>query len=66
MLKPPSFPTYLSDKQVAARYGVTRVTVWRWSKEGTFPVPVHLSSGCTRWLLSDLENWESRCAEGAA
>jgi prophage regulatory protein len=58
--------TYLSDKQVAARYGVHKTTPWRWAKtDPTFPAPVVLSRGCTRWKLSDLEAWES-AKQGAA
>ena len=41
--------TYLSDTQVAARYGVHRTTPWRWAKtELSFPKPFVLSPGCTR------------------
>ncbi len=51
--------TYLSDLQLAARYGVHRSTPWRWAKvDPTFPKPVTLSRGCTRWSLSELELWE--------
>ncbi len=50
---------YLSDAQIAARYGVSRQTVWRWtSNDPKFPTPIKLSAGCTRWRLSDLEAWE--------
>lgn len=56
---------FLSDNQVATRYGVTRTTVWRWRKsDPNFPQPVTLSPGCTRWRLADLEAWEA--AKGAA
>lgn len=52
--------TYLADTQVAARYSVHRTTPWRWVKSDlSFPKPVTLSAGCTRWRLSDLEAWES-------
>lgn len=52
--------TYLSDTQLAARYGVHRTTLWRWAKtDPTFPKPVSLSSGCTRWKLSAVEGWET-------
>jgi predicted DNA-binding transcriptional regulator AlpA len=57
---------YLSDKQVAERYGVSRVTIWRWvrkpaGKDTTpFPHPITLSPGCVRWKASDVENWEAR------
>lgn len=52
--------TYLQDKQVAARYGVGRASVWRWLKADlTFPKPFKLSPGCARWRLADLEAWET-------
>lgn len=56
--------TYLSDKQVAARFGVARATPWRWVERGTFPAPIKLTPGCTRWRLSDVEAWEM--AKGVA
>lgn len=50
---------YLSDRQVAKRYGVARSTAWRWVKsDADFPKPVELSPGCTRWALCALEVWE--------
>lgn len=56
--------TYLSNTQLAARYGVNRSTVWRWSQtDPTFPKPVSLSPGCTRWKLSALEAWEAAKAK---
>lgn len=59
--------TYLSDLQVAARYGVHRSTPWRWAKsEQGFPAPVTLSPGCTRWPLSTLELWEASKAPAPA
>lgn len=56
--------TYLTDTQVASRYGVHRSTPWRWVKaDPNFPAPFTLSPGCTRWRLADLEAWEeSRAA----
>ncbi|MDX1742185.1 MAG: AlpA family phage regulatory protein [Ruegeria sp.] len=51
--------TYLSDKDLAARFGVTRFTIWRWARERSdFPRPISLSPGCTRWKLSQIEAWE--------
>jgi prophage regulatory protein len=49
----------LTDHQVAARFGVSRSTIWRWQREGDFPKAVRLGPGLTRWRLSDLEVWES-------
>jgi len=51
---------YVSDKQIAERYGVTRPTVWRWLKtDPAFPKPISLSPGCTRWKLDEIESWET-------
>lgn len=47
---------YLSDSQLAARYGVHRLTPWRWARDGSaFPKPHSLTPGCTRWKLSEIE-----------
>ena len=55
---------FLSDKQVAARYKIDRTTIWRWVRNRTsFPKPIKLSEGCTRWRLADIEAWEKQgCA----
>lgn len=51
---------YLSDIQVAARYGNHRTWTWRALKADlNFPKPVKLSSGTTRWKLADIEAWEA-------
>ena len=55
---------YLSDKELAARYEVSRITPWRWTKKGSFPSPVKLGPNCTRWKLSEIEAWEA--SKGAA
>jgi len=49
---------YISDKQVAARFGITRVAVWKWVREMGFPAPYKLTPGCTRWKVADIEAWE--------
>ena len=57
---------YLQDKDLAARFGVSRTTPWQWLKsDPTFPRPVPLSAGCTRWRLSDIEKWEQSRAAAA-
>ncbi|WP_352596744.1 AlpA family phage regulatory protein [Mesorhizobium sp. M0091] len=51
---------YLTDRQTGVRYGVCRAAIWRWAQnDPTFPKPVRLSPGCSRWRLSDLEAWEA-------
>ena len=50
---------YLSDKQLADRYGVTRTTIWRWVQKNEFPHPIKISSGCTRWPMEEIERHET-------
>lgn len=50
---------YLSDKETASRYQISRATVWRWVKEGKLPKPVKLAAGTTRFKLAHLERWEA-------
>ncbi|MCH4151992.1 MAG: AlpA family phage regulatory protein [Sphingobium sp.] len=58
---------FISDTQLAERFAVSRATIWRWERvDPTFPCPVKLSRGCTRWRLSDIENWEQHRAQTAA
>ncbi len=59
--------SYLSDRQVAARYSVHHLTPRRWLKaDSTFPKPIRLTPGCVRWKLSDLETWEAAQPVGVA
>lgn len=45
-------------KQVAARLTVTPPTVWRYLRDDeTFPRPLKLSPGCTRWRADEIEHW---------
>lgn len=58
---------YLQDTEVADRYGTSRATVWRWTKtDPSFPKPVKLSPGCTRWPEDGLEAWERAKVEKSA
>ena len=59
-------PQYLTDKDTAARYTVSRGTIWRWIREGNFPQPVRFGAASTRWRLADLEAWEAERAADAS
>ena len=50
---------YFTDKDAAQRFGVSRITIHRWVRDGDFPKPVKFSSCCTRWAADDLELWET-------
>ena len=57
---------YLSDRQIGARFNVHHLTPRRWLKtDPTFPKPIRLTPGCTRWKLSDIEAWEASKANAA-
>ena len=57
---------WLSDKQVAARYSVSRITVWRWAREiDQFPKPRKISANVTRWHVSELDAFDKRMQEAA-
>lgn len=59
--------TFLSDEQLGERYGVSRVSIWRWHRERPeFPRVIKLTPGCARWRLSEIEAWESSRALVAA
>lgn len=50
---------FLSDHQVAARFDISKATVWRWhTKYPDFPRRIRLSPGTSRWKLSDLVQFE--------
>jgi len=45
-------------RQVAAYLTVTPPTVWRYVRvDPTFPRPIKLSPGCTRWCADEVESW---------
>ena len=53
---------FLSDREVAQRYSVSRRTIWRWVKEVEgFPHPIKIAIGTTRWSIKDLEAYERDC-----
>ena len=50
---------YVSDKYLSNRFEVSRATWWRWVREGHAPKPYRFTSQCTRWILSEVMDWES-------
>ena len=51
---------FMTDRQVGNRYGVCRYTIWRWVREGKYPAPKKLTSGSTRWHISDIEEFDRK------
>lgn len=54
---------FVTDRQLAERYGVSRASVWRWASTGQLPQPVAIGSGTTRWNLEDIERHEQQLAD---
>jgi prophage regulatory protein len=54
---------FLRLKQVAKRYGVSRVTVWRWTKDGILPTPAyfgrHGRQATPLWNAADLDRHDA-------
>ena len=57
-MKKPKLQMYFSDTEVGNYYSVSRGTIRRWIREGKFPRGKKLSSGSTRWLRSDIEEFD--------
>lgn len=55
-------PTFLRLREVAARIGVARGTIYQWMAEDRFPRAVQLGGRSVAWRRVDLENWEA-CPE---
>lgn len=49
---------YLSDRDLAERFRITRGSIWRWVKNGILPPPVKFSPGCSRWSAETVEAFE--------
>lgn len=52
-------PERIGTGRLTRRLGVTRVTVDRWIRAGTFPAPHYLGSR-RAWFTSEVEAWELR------
>ncbi|WP_458370813.1 helix-turn-helix transcriptional regulator [Pseudomonas fluorescens] len=56
---------YLSESQVLAQVGISRATLFRWQRDGYFPMRRKLGPKRVGWSLADVEAWfASRPAVG--
>ena len=55
---------WLSDLDVAARYGVSRITIWRWARTGRIPQPLKIGPNTSRWNSAELEAHDARLMAG--
>ena len=49
--------TILRRKQVEARTGLSRTTIYQRVSEGTFPTPVNLGARAVGWIESEISDW---------
>ena len=47
----------LRMRDLAAEYGLTPASVYRWIGEGAFPLPVNLGSNSVAWHREEVEHW---------
>ena len=57
--------TYLKRQELDAKFIISRATIYRWVKAGTFPAAIHLGANMVRWRASDIEAWIAE-REGAS
>lgn len=57
---------FCKDSDLAKRFAVSRCTIWRWVKSAGLPPPVKLSTRCTRWKKSEVDEWEASLSKGSA
>lgn len=55
--------TILRRKQVEARTGLSRSTIYLRIQEGTFPRPINLGARAVGWVENEIEAWLESCVE---
>ena len=53
--------TILRRKQVEARTGLARSTIYLRIQDGTFPRPINLGARAVGWLESEVTDWIAGC-----
>lgn len=57
--------TILRRKQVEARVGLSRSTIYQRIADGTFPGSVNLGGRAVGWLESEIESWLAQRVEAS-
>lgn len=48
---------FLRTKQVEEQLGVSRITLWRWEKAGTFPKRFYIGPNTSGWFQKDIDKF---------
>ena len=51
--------TFLTPADLSRRYGVTKSTITRWTRDGVLPAPLRINDSTPRWHVSTLQTWEA-------
>ncbi len=49
----------LRMRDLTSEYGLSPASVYRWIKEGIFPLPISLGPNSVAWKRTEIEEWES-------
>jgi prophage regulatory protein len=55
--------TILRRKQVEARTGLSRSTIYAFISEGVFPKPINLGNRAVGWIEAEIDTWLKSCIE---
>lgn len=59
-------PTMLKIREVMARVGLARPTLYRMMQAGTFPKPIKVTSHAARWPVAEVDAWLASRPRGIA
>ena len=52
--------------ELAERLGISRITLWRWEREGRIPRKRKIGPNVVGWLASEIDAWwASQCQDDA-
>ena len=54
--------TMMNRREVEARVGLGRSSLYRMMRDGTFPEPLKVGARAVRWPASEIEDWMSKRA----
>jgi len=50
-------PTILRRRQVEARTGLSRSTIYQYIRAGVFPLPINLGGKSVCWIETEISDW---------
>lgn len=59
-------PEFLTARQLAAKFGISPRSIWRWVKCGYLPQPVRFTAAVVRWDAEALARWLAEKGGGNA